>query len=238
MIRNHAPLVAAEQAAMLSALYRGSTSGWAGPVARSRGRMRIRRTVVDYDGFEDDVQETVHHLDGLGRRRAGLRPGVLPRHGGLRRARRLGLAVAGHIARGLDGAVAAYQDASVPFRSCDRPSDHPYVMLCLPVLVADSDDEAAVVASSPAALPGPVAHRGSRCADEVDLDWSTGERYRVDGMLEAALVGSADTVRGQLLDVVRRLAPDEVMAMTDLPDPEVTMSSRTAGWPRSRRVSP
>ncbi len=44
-------------------------------------------------------------------------------------------------------------------------------------------------------------------------------------MLDAALVGSEPTVRAGLLDVGRRLAPDEVMAMTDLPDPDVTMSS-------------
>ena len=28
-----------------------------------------------------------------------------------------------------------------------------------------------------------------RGPDDVELDWSAGERYRVDGMLEAALVG-------------------------------------------------
>ena len=60
-----------------------------------------------------------------------------------------------------------------------------------------------------------------------ELDWSAGERYRVDGMLEAALVGSEGTVHAQLRDVARRLAPDEVMAMTDLPDPGVTLRSHT-----------
>jgi hypothetical protein len=59
----------------------------------------------------------------------------------------------------------------------------------------------------------------------AELDWSASERYRVDAMLEAALVGSDSTVRVGLLDVARRWAPDEVMAMTDLPDYDVTMNS-------------
>jgi hypothetical protein len=44
-------------------------------------------------------------------------------------------------------------------------------------------------------------------------------------MLGAALVGCDRTVRTQLLDVRRRCAPDEVMAMTDLPDTDVVMTS-------------
>ena len=103
-------------------------------------------------------------------------------------------------------------------------------MLCLPSSSRESDDEARWwlrcvqqryldrLRTGGAPMRGP---------DDVELDWSASERYRVDGMLEAALVGSADTVRAQLRDVVRRLAPDEVMAMTDLPDPEVTVRSHT-----------
>ena len=64
-----------------------------------------------------------------------------------------------------------------------------------------------------------------RPPEVAELDWSASERYRVEAMLAAALVGSAGTVREQLLDVARRWAPDEVMAMTDLTDPEVTMGS-------------
>jgi len=233
MIRNHAPLVAAEQAAMLSALYPGRIDVGLGRSGGSEPTtdLRIRRTVLDYDSFDDDVRETVHHLDVLGA--DGVEVFVLgasPATAVLAAREGLGLAVAGHVAPAdMDRTIAAYRERFRPLPGCDRPCrDHPYVVLCLPIVVADSDDD---------------ARRWHRCVqqryldrlrtggapmrrpDEVDLDWSAGERYRVDGMLEAALVGSADTVRGQLLDVVRRLAPDEVMAMTDLPDPEVTMSS-------------
>ena len=46
-----------------------------------------------------------------------------------------------------------------------------------------------------------------------------------EAMLDAALVGSDRTVESCLQEVRRRLAPDEIMAMTDLPDTNVTMNS-------------
>ena len=64
-----------------------------------------------------------------------------------------------------------------------------------------------------------------RLPDEADLDWSASERYRVEAMLDAALVGSPATVRDRLRDVAARWAPDEVMAVTDLPDPDATLGS-------------
>ena len=66
-----------------------------------------------------------------------------------------------------------------------------------------------------------------RLPDDAELDWSSSERYRVDAMLEAALVGAPGTVRDGLRALVRRLAPDEVMAMTDLPDTDATLRSFT-----------
>jgi hypothetical protein len=44
-------------------------------------------------------------------------------------------------------------------------------------------------------------------------------------MLDAAVVGSERTVQERLHEVERRFAPDEVMAMKDPPDSEVTISS-------------
>ena len=233
MIRNHAPLVAAEQAAMLSQLYPGRIDVGLGRAGGSEPTtdLRIRRTVLDYDSFDDDVRETVHHLDVLGA--DGVEVFVLgasPATAVLAAREGLGLAVAGHVAPAdVDRTVAAYGERFRRLPGGDRPGgDRPYVIVCLPILIASSDDEARWWHRCVQQRYLDRLRTGGapmRRPDEVDLDWSASERYRVDGMLEAALVGSADTVRGQLLDVVRRLAPDEVMAMTDLPDPEVTMSS-------------
>jgi luciferase family oxidoreductase group 1 len=234
MIRNHAPLIAAEQAVTLSLLHPGRVDVGLGRASGSdlTTDKLIRRTVLNYDSFEDDVAETVHYLDELGA--DGVQVFVLAtspgtasfaaRHG-------LGLAVAGHIApAGMDGTLAAYRDC---FRA--RPGRmRPWIVLCLPVLIADSGDEAWWWFRSVQRRYLDRLRTGGapmRPPEAAELDWSASERYRVEAMLDAALVGSDSTVREHLLDVSRRWAPDEIMAMTDLPDSGMTISSyvRLAG---------
>ena len=78
--------------------------------------LRIRRTVSHYDSFEDDVRETVHHLDRLGA--DGVEVFVLAASPGTAvfAAREgLGLAVAGHVAPAdMDRTVAAYRERFRP----------------------------------------------------------------------------------------------------------------------------
>jgi luciferase family oxidoreductase group 1 len=228
MIRNHAPLVAAEQVVTLSLLHPGRVDvglGRAGGSDLTTDKL-IRRTVLEYGSFTDDVAETVHYLDQLGAE--GVQVFVLASSretAGFAARQGLGLAVAGHIApAGMEGVIAAYRDG---FRY--RPErESPWVVLCLPVLIADSDDEARWWFRSVQRRYLDRLRTGGapmRRPESAELDWSASERYRVDAMLEAALVGSDSTVRARLLDVERRWAPDEVMAMTDLPDSDVTMSS-------------
>jgi luciferase family oxidoreductase group 1 len=228
MIRNHAPLVAAEQVATLSLLHPGRVDvglGRAGGSDLTTDKL-IRRTVLEYGSFTEDVAETLRYLDELGA--DGVQVFVLAssRETASFAARQgLGLAVAGHIApAGMDGVIAAYRDG---FRY--RPErESPWVVLCLPVLIADSDDEARWWFRSVQRRYLDRLRTGGapmRRPESAELDWSASERYRVDAMLEAALVGSDSAVRSRLLDVERRWAPDEVMAMTDLPDSDVTMSS-------------
>lgn len=228
MIRNHAPLVAAEQAVTLSLLHPGRIDlglGRSGGSDQSTDVM-IRRTVLGYNSFEDDVRAAIYHLEHLGA--DGVQVFVL---GSSRETASfdgregLGMAVAGHIEpAGIDGAVAAY-------RSCFRPRsgrDRPWVVLCLPILVADSDDEASWWFRRVQRRYLDRLRCGGapmRPPEAAELDWSASERYRVEAMLAAALVGSDRTVQSRLLDVGRRWAPDEVMAMTDLPDFEATINS-------------
>jgi luciferase family oxidoreductase group 1 len=228
MIRNHAPLVAAEQVVTLSLLHPGRVDlglGRSGGSDLTTDR-RIRRTVPEYDSFEEDVAETVHYVDELGA--AGVQVFVLASSKGtasLAGRQGLGLAVAGHVEpAGLDGAVAAYRDCFRPQRDDDRP----WVILCLPVLVGETDDEAGWWFRSvqqrylDRLRTGGAAMRPPELAE---LDWSASERYRVEAMLNAAIVGSPGTARAQLLDAARRWDPDEVMAVSDLADPEMTMKS-------------
>lgn len=230
MIRNHPPLVVAEQATTLSLLYPGRIDLGLG---RSGGSdhttdTRIRRTVLDYDSFAEDVAETVYHLGQLGA--DGVQLFVLAgspetarfagRHG-------LSLAVAGHVApAGIAGAITAYQKS---YRNRQGPA-RPWIVLCLPIVIARSDDEAALWFRSVQRRYLDRLRTGGAPMlppADADLNWSSSERYRVQGMLDAAIVGSPRTVERQLREAQERWAPDELMAMTDLPSPETTMKSHT-----------
>jgi luciferase family oxidoreductase group 1 len=230
MIRNHAPLVAAEQAVTLSLLHPGRIDVGLGRSGGSEPAtdVRIRRTVVDYDSFDDDVRETVHHLDRLGA--AGVEVFVLaasPATATLAAREGLGLAVAAHVApTEAARTLAAYRKQFRPRADRGGPS----VVACLPVVVAGSDDEARWWFRSVQQRYLDRLRTGGapmRPPGDVDLDWSASERYRVDAMLDAAVVGSERTVEAGLQEVARRWAPDEVMVMTDLPDPEATLASHT-----------
>jgi luciferase family oxidoreductase group 1 len=231
MIRNHAPLVAAEQVATLSLLYPGRIDLGLGRAGGSEPATdaRIRRTIVVYDSFEEDVAETTTSLSELGAE--GVQVFVL---GSSRETacfaaqQSLGLAVAGHIAPdGIDGAISAYRKA---FRG--RPGhERGSVVLCLPVLIAGSDEQARWWFRSVQQRYLDRLRTGGaplRPPGHAELDWTASERYRVETMLGGALIGSPATVRAQLADLARRWAPDEVMAMTDLPDSSVTIGSYAA----------
>jgi alkanesulfonate monooxygenase SsuD/methylene tetrahydromethanopterin reductase-like flavin-dependent oxidoreductase (luciferase family) len=124
----------------------------------------------------------------------------------------------------MDVVVATYRQRFRP-----RPGGgDPWVVLCLPIVIATCDDEADWWFRSVQRRYLDRLRTGGapmRPPEAAHLDWSASERYRVDAMLDAAIVGSDRTVASRLRDVVGRLAPDEVMAMTDLPDPEATRSS-------------
>ena len=169
--------------------------------------LRIRRTVLDYDSFDDDVRETVHHLDRLGADGVEVFVlGGLARHGGLRRAARDSAWPWPGTSRPRAWTGPSRPTGSASGRTGAGPG--PSLRRALP---ADprrglGRRGALVVPQRPAALPGPAAHRGSPdAAARRRRAGLVGQRaVPGGGMLEAALVGSADTVRGQLLDVVRR----------------------------------
>ena len=228
MIRNHAPLVIAEQVVNLSLLHPGridlglGRSGGSEPATDAK----LRRTIVEYGSFEDDVAETLYYLDQL--RAADVETIILAGSGDTARfagRHGLGLAVAGHIApAGMDEAIASYRAAFRPGPARARPR----VVLCLPILIADSEEEAVWWFRSVQQRYLDRLRTGGapmRSPHDADLDWSASERYRVDAMLDAALVGSTASVFAQLRNISSRWSPDEVMAMSDLPDAAMTMNS-------------
>lgn len=126
--------------------------------------------------------------------------------------------------RGMPFAFAAHiapqalRDAASLYRAKFQPSAayaRPYLMVCLPLVAADSDEEAqflattmfqrtlALVRGEGLTMLPPVADMASR--------WSQSEENLVRGMLDAAIIGGPETVAMRLEQVLAVTRADELM---------------------------
>lgn len=111
------------------------------------------------------------------------------------------------------------------YRANFRPSAQlakPYVMLGFNVFAADSDEQAALLATSmqqafvnlrsgrPARLPPPLA--------DYPKQLGPSERALLDSVLSCAAIGSPDTVRASLQAFVQRTGADELMITSQIFD--------------------
>jgi len=242
MLPNHAPLVVAEQFGTLETLHPGRIDlGLGRAPGTDRNTVRaLRRDRLDgAERFADDLAELQGYL-----RPAGLKPGVRAVPG-------TGLAIplwilgsspdsADLAARlGLPYAFATHfapdqvMDALARYRAGFQPSDQlaePHAMLGLNVAAADSDAEAQRQFTSvqqqfrnmlrgrtPGPLPPPV--------DDMDAHWAPEERERVNAMLWASAVGGPETVRAQTAAFIEQTGADEIMATTQMHDPNAALRS-------------
>ena len=113
------------------------------------------------------------------------------------------------------------------YRSNFRPSqylDNPYMIVCLNVIGAESDEEAAYEATTMQQFFLNVV-RGAQnplCPPVEDMEqiWSPAEKAMVQSMISVALMGSKNTIRKQLIDFQDKYNVDEIMAVTYIYDPE------------------
>lgn len=249
MLPNHAPLVVAEQFGTLEALYPGRIDLGLG---RAPGgdfhTMRALRRDLRQSG--DDFPELLQELRTyLGPAQPGQTVKAVPGQGSrvpitllgssdfsAQLAATLGLpfAFAAHFAPELlEYAVRLY-------RTQFRPSEileQPWLMACVPVIVAESDAAAQrlfttpqqrflrLVRGQPLELLPPV--------DSMEGIWSELERAAVETRLRAAIVGSESTVEAGLCRLLAATGADEVIAVTDAWDPE----ARLASYERLARVA-
>jgi luciferase family oxidoreductase group 1 len=239
MLPNHAPLIIAEQFGTLESLYPGRIDLGLGraPGTDQAAVYAMRRNLTsDADQFPRDVVELAGYFRGTsGRVRA------IPGEGlniplwilgsslyGAQLAAMLGLpyAFASHFAPQM------MMEAIRVYRERFQPSDQlaePYVMLGFNAIVADSDEEAQLLATSveqafislrsgnPIKLPPPKRN----FADELPLE----ARATLRQILSASAIGSPETARRQLAEFVERTQPDELMITSQVFDHDARLRS-------------
>ncbi|MFC5497577.1 LLM class flavin-dependent oxidoreductase [Caenimonas terrae] len=233
MLPNHSPLVIAEQFGTLESLYPGRIDMGLGRAPGSdqlTARALRRNLESDADQFPQDVVELMDFLSDEPRQRVRAVPGKGTKVPvwilgsslfGAQLAAMLGLpyAFASHFAPAqMMEAIALYRETFKPSAQLAKP----YVMLGYNVFAADSDDEAALLATSmqqafvalrsgrPVQLPPPVP------GYLENLDPAA--RHMLDGVLACTAIGSPPVVRQRIADFIARTGADELMITSQMFD--------------------
>jgi luciferase family oxidoreductase group 1 len=239
MLPNHAPLIIAEQFGTLESLFPGRVDLGLGraPGTDQAAAMAMRRNLTsNAHQFPNDVVELQKYFRGeSGHVRA------IPGEGltiplwilgsslfGAQLAAMLGLpyAFASHFApQMMMEAIDVYRQRFEPSEQLDKP----YVMLGFNAIVADSDKEAELLATSvqqafvalrtgnPIKLPPPK----TGYADELPME----ARAILRSVLSASAIGSPETARRQLDEFVERTKPDELIVTAQVYDHQARLKS-------------
>jgi luciferase family oxidoreductase group 1 len=239
MLPNHAPLVIAEQFGTLESLFPGRVDLGLGraPGTDQAAAYAMRRNLAsDANQFPNDVVELANYFKGQnGRVRA------VPGEGldiplwilgsslfGAQLAAMLGLpyAFASHFApQMMMEAIDLYRRRFEPSEQLDKP----YVMLGFNAIVADTDEEAELLATSvqqafvalrtgnAIKLPPPKAGY----ADALPLE----ARAILRSVLSASAIGSPGTASCQLDEFVARTNPDELIVTAQVYDHQARLKS-------------
>lgn len=240
MLPNHPPLVIAEQFGTLDALHPGRIDLGLGraPGTDSITSQALRRGPVGAEQFPQDVQE-LQRL--LGKENHSSKVRAYP--GGhsdvsiwllgsslysaqLAAEKGLPYAFAGHFAPRLaEQAIKLYASMFQPSQQLDKP----YAMLCLPLVLAEHQDEAEYLATStfqrvlsllrgaPLYLPEPKPLN--------EIEWSAMERAHVQEFLSLAVIGNKEYARAKLEQFVEQLPVQELMFTNDIFDEEKRLSA-------------
>ncbi|MBC7468665.1 MAG: LLM class flavin-dependent oxidoreductase [Ramlibacter sp.] len=233
MLPNHSPLVIAEQFGTLESLYPGRIDLGLGRAPGSdqlTARALRRNLSSDADEFPRDVVELMDFMSDQSRQKVRAVPGTGLKVPvwilgsslfGAQLAAMLGLpyAFASHFA------PAQMMEAIEIYRRTFKPSaqlDQPYVMLGFNVFAADSDEEAAVLATSmqqafvnlrsgrPTQLPPPLPGYYEQVGPA--------ERALLDSVLACTAIGSPSAVREKMRTFIARTGADELMITSQMYD--------------------
>ncbi len=241
MLRNHAPLIVAEQFGTLEALYPGRIDLGLGraPGTDPMTARALRRNLHGSDeSFPQDVVEllnyfqpalpgqTVRAVPGAGAEISVWLLGSSLFSAQLAAALGLPFAFASHFAPDvLMAALRIYRDEFRPSSQLKEP----YAMAGVSVIAADTVDEARQLFTSqqqafinlrrgrPGPLPPPV--------DSMDRYWTPMEREMVEHSLMYTIVGTRDMVTRGLAQFAERTGVDEVIATGNMYDHRARLHS-------------
>jgi luciferase family oxidoreductase group 1 len=229
MLPNHAPLVIAEQFGTLESLFPGRIDLGLGraPGGDSAAARALRRSLHSTgDDFPELVDELRQYLD---KAKPSQRVHAYPGEGtnvpiwllgssdfSARLAGELGLpfAFAAHFQPGpLLPALEIYRSSFRPSQVLDRP----YAMVGVSILVADSDEQAQFLVTTPIQMflnlirgvPGPLP------PPTKSVEWTAEEREMVAAKFGAAIFGGPERVAARLNNFLEETQADELIVVTN-----------------------
>jgi luciferase family oxidoreductase group 1 len=241
MLPNHAPLIIAEQFGTLESLYPGRIDLGLGraPGTDRRTAYALRRDRLgDDQDFPRDVVELQAYLRAAEPGQpvravpgAGLEVPIWLLGSSLFSAQLAAM-------MGLPYAFASHfapdylLEALAQYRGGFRPSaqlQEPYAMVGVNVVTADSDEEALRLFTS-TQVASVDMQRGLRepmgpAIDDIEIYWTPDEKRAVEHKLSYSCVGSANTVRRGLTELIQQTAADEVMTTVRIFEPDAGLRS-------------
>lgn len=236
MLPNHSPLVVAEQFGTMATIYPNRVELGLGraPGTDMMTANALRRSKNDsVYTFPEDVQALLTYF-GPAEQQGYVKayPGVgtnIPIYilgsstDSAYLAAKLGLpyVFAAHFApRFMEEAITIYRSQFQPSQYLDKP----YMMVCLNVIAAETDDEAKWLSTSMQQFFLNVV-RGSQNplsppVDSMDGLWSPAEEEMATSMSRVTLLGSKEEIRQQLTSFQEKYEVDEIMAVSYIYDQE------------------
>ncbi|MDQ1145669.1 luciferase family oxidoreductase group 1 [Bacillus sp. SORGH_AS 510] len=236
MLPNHAPLVVAEQFGTLATIYPnrvelglgrapGTDMMTANALRRSKNDSVYTfpedvKALLTYFGPED-IQSYVKAYPGVGTNIPLYILGSSTDSAYLAASLGLPYVFASHFApRYMEEAIKIYRSRFQPSEYLDQP----YMMVCLNVIAAETDEEAQWLSTTMQQFFLNVV-RGSRNplqppVEDMDKIWNPMEKEMAASMSSVTLLGSKETIRNQLTSFQNYYEVDEIMAVSYIYDPE------------------
>ncbi|MDQ2720557.1 MAG: LLM class flavin-dependent oxidoreductase [Bacteroidota bacterium] len=241
MLPNHSPLAIAEQFGTLESLYPGRIDLGLG---RAPGTDQLTAIALRGDRLNtaDDFPQNILKLQAyFSLENSSSKVRAIPGEGLDIPIWILGSSTdSAHLA-GLLGLPYAFASHFAPaqflaainlYRQTFKPSVHlqtPYVMACVNMIAADSDDEANTLATSLYQMfIGIVSGKRKRLqppVESMDGIWSEYEAEMVNQMLAFSFIGSPETIKKNMYEFLNQTRIDEMMVISNIYDHQAKLYS-------------